>query len=210
MNSRHRYIPAVPMIFLFFLLFSLALSCKAIEVNSNIEVINRELNIAADSLIAQITKLNSDTVFVSVKTSEVDRYFNSILLNKSSDKGILFYIADTIASKEPYLDIKLSIETNYQNYEEDRDSLVRAIKIIWLGSLRLKDNKLQALKLKNFKYNDIISREDAGNFNAADFEFAKTNIPEPPPSFWKDLIQPVAIISAGIITVVLLFTLRSN
>lgn len=210
MNPRHRYIPAVPMIFLFFLLFSLALSCKAIEVNSNIELINRELNIAADSLIAQITKLNSDTVFVSVKTSEADRYFNSILLNKSSGKGIIFYIADTISSKEPYLDIKLSIETNYQNYEEDRDSLVRTIKIIWLGSLRLKDNKLQALKLKNFKYNDIISREDAENFNTADFEFAKTNIPEPPTSFWKDLIQPITIISAGIITVVLLFTLRSK
>ncbi len=198
------------MIFLFFLLFSLVLSCKAIELNSNIEVINRELDIAADSLIAQLTKLNSDTVFVSVKTSEADRYFNSILLKKSYDKGILFYIADTITSKEPYLDIKLSIETNYQNYGEDRDSLDRTIKILWLGSLRLKDNKLQALQLKNFKYNDIISREDAENFNAADFEFAKTNIPEPPPSFWKDLIQPVAIISAGIITVVLLFTLRSN
>ena len=175
-----------------------------------IDFINAKLDSAATTLITNLKKLNSDTVFTAIKTSEPDRFFNSILANKSSENNITFYYADRKSGKLPFLDIKLQIETDYENYENDSDSLVRTISIKWSGIIQSKNNKMLPLKLNDIKYKDIISRDDAKEFNKTDFDFAKSDIPEAPPSFWKDIIQPVAIISAAAITVILLFTMRSN
>ena len=176
---------------------------------SNISIINSKLDSAAISLTDNLKNLGIDTIYTDIKTSESDRYFNSILVNAASEK-ITFYFAERDSNKMPYLNIKLQIETNYKNYENDSDSLNRKITIHWTGIIISENNKMLPLKLTDVNFNDIISRDNAEKFNKTDFNFAKSEIPEPPSSFWKDIIQPVAIISAAAITVLLLFTMRSN
>jgi len=164
----------------------------------------------ADSIIAELLENNCDTVYSSVKTSEADRFFNSLLISRAGKLKISFFISDLKSGKTPYLDLNTAVTTEYMNDEDNDDSLRRQIRIDFSGSLTLETGKIVPFVFEEQTFTDKISRKDAVLYNESAYDFAKAEIPEPPASFWKDIVQPVAIVSAAVITVVLLFTMRSN
>ena len=59
-------------------------------------------------------------------------------------------------------------------------------------------------------YQDVIARQDVDYVQTRSLEFTCSSIPQPEKSFFNEILQPVILISATIITVVLLFTVRSK
>ncbi len=208
MGYLFRNIPAV--IILFIILFSFSGFTQVSTSKSNIDVINSNLDAAADSVVALLLSFSADTVYIGIKTSEAERYFNNILLSKAEKKGIVFILEDIESGKKPYLELTNSIVLAYKNDSDDADSLIRSIECLWSGTVSLKDGRIKPVNLSSGVFEDKILREEAELYNKNPYDFAKSKIPPKPSSFWKEIVQPVAIIGAAVITVVLLFSMRSN
>jgi hypothetical protein len=201
------------LIFLCFsLLFLISQFTDAIgsEAIPNIQVIRQKLIRTADSIITRLSANKCDTIYSSIKTKKSERFFNSILIERASNVGFSFFIGDLNSDKRPYVEFHNSIVTEYINDGNNADSLYRQIDFEYSGSITFEDGGIIALNFELQRYRDKISRKDAERNNETSFDFAKAKIPDPPASFWKDIIQPVTIVSAAVITVVLLFTMRSN
>ncbi len=209
-----KYLPKNSLLLFFsFLLLSFTSSFSVAEQRealTNIKVIKQDLVAMADSIITQLIHNNCDTVYSNIKTIEAERFFNSLLLSRAANANIALFVSDNGTSKKPYLDFSNSILVKYANDENDNDSLLRYIDCDLSATLLLKDNRILPLNFDIETNIDKISREDAVLYNESTYKFAKAKIPEPPSSFWKDIVQPVAVVSAAVITVVLLFTMRSN
>ncbi len=208
MGCRFRNIPRLTISFILLLLFTAQILASAGK--SNLDIINATFETAADSLINQLLTVSADTVYSNIKTAEAERFFNNILLRKAEKKGIVFMIADIESDKKPYLELTNSIVLTYKNDKDDSDSLIRHIEFQWSGAINQKNGKMIPVNLKSSVFEDKISREEAATYNKSSYDFAKSGIPQKPSSFWKDIVQPVAIIGAAVVTVVLLFSMRSN
>ena len=100
--------------------------------------------------------------------------------------------------------------TNYSAYAASGDSLIRTISFKITGEIIDKNGLIKPLYTGNENFKDTIERDAAEKFNSTDYNFAKSEIPARPQTFWSEIVQPVAFIGAAIVTVVLLFTVRSK
>ena len=208
MISKIKYRRISDSFFLFFiLLFPLHLFGTE---KSNTSIIQEELKKASKQIISYLIESNADTIYTDIKIKEADRFFNSIFVDEAAGNKVAVFIDDIKEGKSPYLDISLIITTNYSNCDDYRDSLNRRIEIVYSGAIRHKTEQITALPLDDFIYENKISRSAAEKNNESDFEFARCEIPEEQSTFWDDVLQPITIIGAAAVTVVLLFTLRSN
>ena len=61
-----------------------------------------------------------------------------------------------------------------------------------------------------FSLSDTISKEDIDYLQAGEFKFATSVAPNERKSFWQELAGPALVLGTAIITVFLLFTVRSK
>jgi hypothetical protein len=73
-----------------------------------------------------------------------------------------------------------------------------------------KHSSIRVIKTYKSVLVDTLSIADAEYFNQNEFDFAKAKVPDKTLSFFQKYIEPIAITSAAILTVILFFTVRSN
>lgn len=59
-------------------------------------------------------------------------------------------------------------------------------------------------------YQDTIRKTDINQINSENHSFAKAEIPEEKPTVFEQIIEPLIIVTAAVLTIILLFTIRSN
>jgi hypothetical protein len=94
----------------------------------------------------------------------------------------------------------------YFPYADEPDSLVRSAQIIVSGTM----SSGFSIPEISFKSNDIISRSDLQFIEEAQYPFATAPIPQREISFWEEYAEPLIFISAAVVTLALLFTVRSQ
>ncbi len=94
----------------------------------------------------------------------------------------------------------------YFPYADEPDSLIRTAQIILSGTT----NSGFTIPEISFKSNDIIARGDLQFIEEAQYPFATAPVPQRGMSFWEEYAEPLIFISAAVITLVLLFTVRSQ
>lgn len=95
----------------------------------------------------------------------------------------------------------------YTTYDRDADSLVRTVSL-WLTPVRTAAAPTAADY--NAIVNDTIARADIPFVESRQFEFARAPVPAPPSDFYSDIAEPLIVVSAAVITILLLFTVRSQ
>ena len=176
--------------------------------------------ILLDSLFSESAKTVCSQIN-SEKVAAADLYISehpskALLLNKYlSDRncsGIKYTIQDkqSITQKAALNLMIKDISLKYQLYSDSKDSIVRIIRVCYSSTLSRNDGTALALKDIDMAYRDIYPRKEAENLSLLNGGFAYPKPPEQKTSFLEDIAEPVIIISSAVITVFLLFTVRSN
>ncbi|MES2765728.1 MAG: hypothetical protein V4642_07670 [Bacteroidota bacterium] len=98
------------------------------------------------------------------------------------------------------------LSVRYFPYADEPDSLIRTAQVIVSGTA----NSNFSLPEISFKSNDVISRTDLPFIEEAQYPFATAPIPQREISFWEEYAEPLIFVSAAVITLALLFTVRSQ
>jgi hypothetical protein len=127
-------------------------------------------------------------------------------LEKSSEN--LFFTQDQ--KKQSVLSVNIKkVNVEYLLHEED-DSLSRRITVVIANTLEKKDGALLGFPEIDIQWNDNISRKDLPYIEKNPYPFAKGQIPEPEQTFFEKIAEPVIFISTAIVTIALLFSVRSG
>jgi len=173
---------------------------------SNIEVLDSLSKNAANKIEQFISNHNLNSVYVSIDETEGNWLLAEHLLQNNKIK----LLTPQSQSKETFPLIEIHTKELKIEYSlhENSDSLFRTGKIELTAFFKTKE-KTEIIDSLNFVYKDEISSSDV-DFIKGKYPFANPKIPEREHTFLENIVEPVVIITTAIITVVLLFTVRSN
>ncbi|MBI3258284.1 MAG: hypothetical protein HYZ54_02205 [Ignavibacteriae bacterium] len=97
----------------------------------------------------------------------------------------------------------------YFLYNDSSDSLIREGQVITKGVLH-KGGKLINVPQFSAIIRDTIARGDIGIVETPAYPFTKSLIPEQPKGFFGEVAEPILFVAAAAVTVLLLFTVRSQ
>lgn len=112
--------------------------------------------------------------------------------------------------KLPLFSIKLQdFAIRYFLYPPEKDSLIREAQLILTSTIEDKGEIFQ-LPIFSKTLLDTISRQDLPFLESRQYSFVNAPVPDIPSDFFSAIAEPLLLISAAIITVLLLFTVRSQ
>lgn len=101
-----------------------------------------------------------------------------------------------------------TVSLDYSEYKLDYDSLIRIANVDIDANLSTNGN-IEIINSPKYSFKDIISREDI-NYIKSDNEFANASVPEKKKTFFEEIAIPFVVVTTAILTVVILFTVRSG
>ncbi len=97
----------------------------------------------------------------------------------------------------------------YFLYSESGDSLIREGQIITKGVFHKNGNLIEIPQFSAI-VRDTIARSDVGIVEIPSYPFTKSIVPEQPKGFFGEVAEPILFVAAAAVTVLLLFTVRSQ
>lgn len=135
-------------------------------------------------------------------TSMIEKEFANLCIEND-----IAVTSDSTKSVTHYIQIN-RFELNYSNHSESNDSLIREIN---LDAYLTGDNpKYQNYSKFAYKYLDTVSREDIPLLQSNSAQYVNSAIPERKRTFLERTLAPAILVSAAILSVLILFTVRSN
>jgi hypothetical protein len=137
---------------------------------------------------------------------------NQLLLN-NQNTGIIFHrIEDSNVSSYFKLDMFIKdYSVYYFNCISSNDSLIRKFDIsISCSSTGKMNPDVNAANNFYISHTDTIAIADIPYIENQEFKFSYMPLPKPQKSLWQDFGQPALILTTAIITIILLFTVRSG
>ncbi|MFA6569836.1 MAG: hypothetical protein WCT77_01220 [Bacteroidota bacterium] len=169
---------------------------------------------SASTLLNFISEKKISSVNLSIAQHDASWLFLNAFSLLQNSKNISVYSVLSNKKEECPNDLNIAIiniETRYFNIEENRDSLQRESFLHLESFLKSKNTgKIESLPPIKLVYKDKIPRENADRLNNKSYQFANASIPEEQKTFWEEVGVPFILVSSAIITVVLLFTVRSK
>ncbi len=119
----------------------------------------------------------------------------------------------TSDSATPHYCLHLRMEdaaTRYTACQNNVDVLQREISCTVHAHLETKYGTIQELQSMSEISRDTISRRIVANLENKQYAFTQANVPDAPPNFWKQVIEPALVIAAAGIMVALFFFVRTQ
>lgn len=200
--KRYFIIGLISFLYIFF-----SAESELIAAEKNHVIIDSIAQNAAESLISYVKSGIKDSVYFAIAECPAQRYFYQKLIDYSGKNNIL-----VSANSSQNISIDLLIEkfgVTYSNLDSDRDLIVRKFECKITGFLK---SGSSITPIKSFEENriDTVFRDELPFLESNMYPFAKSEIPQPPKSFFHQIAEPAIIITSALLTVILLFTLRSE
>lgn len=163
-----------------------------------------------DSLINNsiISIINNSEISKSPLGIEVEKHQADWMILQNAIKILNENNIKYLDSSKSYF--KFYIKSITPEYEQlNQDSLIRKISLK-LSYVYYSDGKILQSNDILRSYEDRISYDDIDNIQDMSYKFTSSSVPEPPTDFWDVYIEPVIVVSAAIVTVVLFFSVRSG
>lgn len=171
------------------------------DVPTSLDVMQGFVRTIADTLQV-IAGPDIDTLRVHVHDHPDALWFESIIMQRCEEQRVPMRIA---SADERVLTLVISdASTSYQPHPHP-DSLVR--EVVLDASMRRNNN---VYKLRKQTRQDVVAHEQAAAKQSDQHASTKAVVPEKQPSLWDDVLQPIVFIGAAVVTLVLLFTVRSQ
>jgi hypothetical protein len=160
------------------------------EIRKNIEIIDSLANVSYYELLDSLKQLEINNFSPIFNNSP--EYLKTIFISKMYEMNF----------NKTGDNIDINILKYKPKYKLENDSLKR--EIIFLIS----SNYLGIFK--NNIFIDKISKDDINYIEDSEFQFDKAILQKEKSSFWKKYLEPIIIVGSSLITVLLLFTVRSS
>lgn len=182
------------------------LHSKSISPNTNYQIMDSIANSYAELIYNETIK---------EKYESINFHINNIAGSQLIEKHLADLCLDNDIS--PNNDTNSAIthkivvnqfDVIYQNHSEVSDSLIR---IVTLDSFirAYKDDNQQYFS-KKYIYQDTISREMVKYIESSNINFTKSAIPDEDKTFLEKALEPFILVSSAILTVIILFSVRSK
>jgi len=114
-------------------------------------------------------------------------------------------------SKKNTVEIEIAdLAVRYFRYSDSQDSLVREVQIHTSGIVRQPNEPMIPLPEFSKLTRDTIARTDVAKIENPGYSFTKSIVPEPEKSLLSEIAEPVVLFAVAAISVLLLFTIRSQ
>lgn len=98
----------------------------------------------------------------------------------------------------------------YSLYDPHSDSLIREVSLDLRAQIQYGNGKINVLSIAAESSVDTIARSELVFLESKQHSFANAPVPEAPTGVFTEIVEPLVMVSAAILTVVLLFTVRSQ
>ncbi|HYF03131.1 MAG TPA: hypothetical protein VEC36_07135 [Patescibacteria group bacterium] len=169
------------------------------------------------SLLEALASRAADSVALLLKSRNIERSFvqfqshpaNWLLKEKILQSNMVRFLSDTNGIR-PSTEILLKdFAVRYFPYPGEADSLMREGQIIL--SLIINSNTAPiVIPNISFKIRDFIARNDILFLEESQHSFTRAPVPPHETTFWDEYGEPFLFIAAAVITLALLFTVRSQ
>jgi hypothetical protein len=129
-------------------------------------------------------------------------WFESIIVERCEEQRVPLRIAT--ADEEAFTVVIADASTLYQPHLHT-DSVVRQVTF----SASLRRNSTVHL-LPKLVRQDVVAHDQARTKQSEQHVSTAAVVPDKQPSLWDDVLQPIVFIGAAVVTIVLLFTVRSQ
>ena len=177
---------------------------------SNFEIIDSLVKIESYEVCQLITKNEVKELEILVLPHPASYLIEQYFLSCANDKGLTFFLPDSNSNRAKITLWISSIDVKYERISSDSDSLTRIISVSLSGKMQTKEGTIKAIEILERTYNDLITDDDIVYIQNSSYNFTKGQIPPQQSTFFDSIVEPLVVVTAAIITIVLLFTVRSN
>ena len=178
------------------------------QLRSNIFLLTQ----CADSSVMDLAdgQFKNQKIFIEYNSKIGESYFLNILQTKLTDSGAEIVFNRSKSDQAIiYNLLDASIEYEKVLKEGFLDDYFVERKTIYEGKYKVIKN-YQLIEEKDFNYSlvDTVKYDQVRSIENFDYDFAKGKIPDE--SFWDSFLEPFVAIGTIVLTIILLFTVRSN
>lgn len=193
-------------ILLLFFLLSYILNASQ-SLMTNYDILDSLVNNHSKEIITQIKTKNINKAYLKISThSSSELLYKHLLANSNGIEFILKKTDDLITVNN----IINKANVRYDYCETSSDSVFRIIEVDISTILEYQDGKTESININPTTYTELISRDDIKLIDSKEFTFTTSEIPEKKLTFYEKIAEPLIIVTTAILTVVLLFTIRSG
>lgn len=201
--TRHRLRLQPIVIGVVFILLSCRLNAGIPQSNYNIlDSLSRS---AGTNLISFLRNYSIDSCSLSISAHPAAWLLQQEFV---SLQAVRFYDGNPTAQQKVEIQIE-DCAVRYFLYSESGDSLIREGQVITRGVLH-KSGSLIDIPQFSVVSRDTIARRDIGIVEIPAYPFTKSLVPEQPKGFFGEVAEPILFVAAAAVTVLLLFTVRSQ
>ncbi len=196
-------------IFIFFLISCIQLHSQDSKLKTNFDILDSLVSLYSDNFYNNLKFIPGKKICIKFNEHPAKWIFESKILGKNEGR-YSFQTGDT--NHDNCLKLEVSINDfsiKYLNEPESSDSLIRIFNIKVTSNIEL-SGKLDALPQFTKTIKDTISRNDIDYVKSIQHDFANSPVPEPKKTMFEEIIQPLIIITSAAVSILLLFTVRSN
>ncbi len=182
------------------------------NVKSNYLIIDSLLSNASEQINSKLEeKIDNKRILINFNSHSAVWLLRQKIFKKLESNGFTIYQTENAEPKYLKADIFIhECDVSYRNSADDRDKLERYIKVNISGIISSKDGLALNLPEIIYEYKDILNRDDVPLVQSNQFDFAHSEVPEAPKSFFREIAEPFIIIASAALIVVLFFTVRSG
>ena len=181
----------------------------SMEQRSNTSIIDSLISAVCKDSKLWLAGKDAAAIRLEMPEDRFSQYFRSRLINclagdykiyskQSNDSALIISAA------------KSDLELTYSLKNQDCDSIIREISLSYsFNALGVEGEYSQGLN-GEYKYKDTLAYEVAEILNQQSRSYSKRKMPERNSDIYEDIIKPLVVFSSAVLTVILLFTIRSG
>lgn len=177
------------------------------SIRSNLEIFDSLSQKIAEEFIKSDVLWDYDTLSFSI-AGKNDFLIRKHILNQFNKLNIVLLEKDT-SLLQNQLKIVIDEMRVLLKSTQEKETYTREIKVKYTIFFKAKGITRIPVEFEEI-YQDTVSKEEINQINSEEQTFAKAEIPQEKPTVFEQIIEPLIIVTAAVITVVLLFTIRSN
>lgn len=177
----------------------------------NITLLDSAARRCADILAGDVASRSlTDFLIVISQHPAAERLRQHVLASTTSPVSIA-QTTSHIDHKLTMLDLYIAdYAVRYSLHEASADSLVRDVHLAVNTTLTVPGGSNLPFPDYEIVLNDTVARTDVPFIESRQYIYAQAPVPDRPAGFYSDIVEPLIIVSSAIITVILLFTVRSQ
>ncbi len=183
-------------------LFAAAASVHAQLAEPTLRVMERLLRSAGDEICAGA---GDSMVRFTVSNHPDAAWIATVLPDPSSGRLCLSQIVDSSVLAQITV-VCRDVQTTYANTGHP-DTVMRSIVVDIAAIERTGSNRMYSVRKAD---SVLVARADVASLDSRQHMASHGTLPQRPTTLWEDIAQPVVFIAAAVVTVVLLFTVRSQ